>query len=83
MKTAKEMYDYCHTYGFGSGIRALSHFQVIAKNLLNDEEALLCFIGNTEHDGDKKHFGNFAFALTNRRLIFAQKMLFGTDHVVN
>ena len=78
MRTAKEMYDYCIENNFGQGISkrwGLKHFEIIENNLQPDEKVLMTFIGLHNYISISKHENNFAYALTDKRLIFAQKKL--------
>lgn len=80
MRTAEEMYNYCLENGFGQGMTkkwALKHFKLIEENLQKDEEVLMTFIGLHNYVSATKHQHNFAYALTNKRFIMAQKKLIG------
>ncbi|MDO5547728.1 MAG: PH domain-containing protein [Eubacteriales bacterium] len=80
LRTAEEMYQYCLDNNFGSGMTKKwgeKHFQLIADNLAADEDVLICFIGLHNYISATKHDGNFAYALTNKRLICAQKRMIG------
>lgn len=82
MRTAQEMYDYCLEHGFGQGFNkswGQKHFGVIEKNLLPDEEVLMTFIGLHNYQSITKHDGNYAYAITNKRIIIAQKKLMGEN----
>ncbi len=80
MKTAKEMYDYCLEQKLGSGFNArnsLKHFEVIASNLRADEDVLFVFIGIHNYVSMSKHDNNFAYAITNNRILMGQKKVIG------
>lgn len=81
MRTAQEMYDYCITNGYGSGFSknsALNHFALIEESLQPSENVLMTFIGLHNFRGITSHNNNFAYAITNKRVIYAQKgFLFG------
>lgn len=82
MKTAEEMYQFCLDNGLGSGITtgwALKHFRIIEEALDQDERALFCFIGLHNFVSITKHDGNFAYAITPKRIIMAQKKLIGQN----
>lgn len=81
MKTADEMYDYSVKNGFGKGMLGWGQksFRVIEQQLLPDEEAIICFIGLHDYVSAAKHGGNFAYALTNKRLILGQKKVLGEN----
>lgn len=82
MRTAEEMYNYClennfgeNTFGWGE-----KHFKVVENNLASDETPLICFTG-FYYDKFNNSKGNVACALTNERIIIAQKKLLGGDFV--
>jgi hypothetical protein len=80
MKTAQEMYDFCKEKKFGQGQSqswALKHFSLVEKTLSADEDALFCFIGLHNYVSPTKHNNNFAYAITKKRIIMAQKGLVG------
>lgn len=82
MRTAEEMYNYCIENNFGQGFNkkwALRHFKVVEKNLLPDEEALIAFIGLHNYKSMTNHDGNYAYAITNQRVIMGQKKLIGEN----
>lgn len=80
MRTGEEMYDYCIKNGFGSGMTrnwGIKHFNLAAAELKSDEEVLMCFIGLHNYISMTKHDSNFAYVVTNKRFIMAQKKLIG------
>ncbi len=79
MKTAQQMYDYSVKNGFGKGMSGWGQksFAVVEKQLLSDEEAIICFIGLHKYVSMTQHDGNFAYAITNKRLILGQKKVIG------
>lgn len=82
MRTAEEMYNYCLDNEFGQGFNKKwgeKHFGIIEKNLLPDEEVLMTFIGVHNYQSMTKHDGNYAYAITNKRVIMAQKKLMGEN----
>lgn len=82
MRTAEEMYSYCVDNGYGKGLTrnwGIKHFRVIEENLHEEEEVLMTFIGLKDFKGALQHDDNYAYALTNKRMIFAQKKLIGED----
>lgn len=82
MKKATEMYNYCKEHNFGCGMTekwAIKHFTLIEKALKDDEEVLMVFIGLHNYVSATKHNNNFAYALTNKRFIMAQKKLVGEN----
>ncbi len=79
-RNANDMYKYCidNNYGMGTDKSwALKHFQLIEKSLGSDEEILMCFIGLHNYISSSKHDSNFAYAVTNKRIIMAQKKMLG------
>ena len=82
MKKAEEMYNYCKEYNFGHGMTekwAIKHFSLIEKALKDDEDVLMVFIGLHNYVSATKHNSNFAYALTNKRFIMAQKKVVGEN----
>ena len=82
MKNASEMYNYCLENNFGQGVSkkwGLKHFEVVEKNLLPDEEVLMTFIGLHNNKSLSNHEGNYAYAITNKRMIMGQKKLIGEN----
>lgn len=76
MKTAKEMFNFCKKNKFGKGNTeswTLKHFTVIENQLSSGEDVLLCFVGLHNFVSMTKHDNNFAYAITNKRIIMAQK----------
>lgn len=82
MRTAGEMYQYCLDNGFGQGQNqkwGLKHFSLIEESLASDEEPTICFIGLHNYVSTTKHDSNYAYAVTNKRIIMAQKQMFGEN----
>lgn len=80
MRTAEEMYNYCLSNNFGSGLSrgwALKHFGIIESALRSDEEVRMCFIGLHNYVSPTKHDMNFAYAISTKRIIMAQKKVIG------
>lgn len=80
MKTAKEMYNFTVKNGFGKSNTdswTLKHFSVIEKQLSPGEDVILCFMGLHNYISLTKHDNNYAYAITNKRIIMAQKKLVG------
>lgn len=76
MTTAEGMYDYCLKNNFGSGYNekwGIKHFKIIEDNLMQDEEVKMTFIGLHNYVSATKHDNNFAYAITNKRIMMAQK----------
>ena len=82
MKTAQEMYTYCIDNGFGEGMNrkwGIKHFSLIEQALSQDEDVLMCFIGLHNYISATKHDSNFAYAITNKRIIMAQQKVIGQN----
>lgn len=82
MKTAQDMYQYCLDNNFGEGMTrkwALKHFALIEQSLQPDEEAIMCFIGLHNYISATKHDNNFAYAVTNKRILMAQQKMIGQN----
>lgn len=75
-ETAEGMYQYCLDNKLGSGWNrkwGTKHFKIIEENLLPGEEIKMPFIGLHNSISVSKHDGHFAYALTNKRIMMAQK----------
>lgn len=82
IKSAQDMYKYCLDNGFGSGFNetwGIKHFSIIENALLEDEYIIMTFIGLMNYITVNKHNGNVAYAITNKRIILAQKLFFGEN----
>lgn len=82
MKTAKEMYQYCLDNGYGKGFTkgwGVKHFKLIEKSLHDDEEVFIAFMGLHNFTSVTKHDSNYAYAITNKRIIMAQKKMIGEN----
>ena len=80
MSTAEGMYQYCKENNFGKGFTdkwALKHFKILQDNLMKDEKVLMTFIGLHNYKSTTKHDNNYAYAVTNKRIIFGQKSITG------
>lgn len=74
--TSKDMYNYAKNNGFGRGMTeewGIKHFKIIALNLMDGEDVLMTFIGLHNYRSTTKHNNHFAYAITNKRFILAQK----------
>lgn len=81
MRTAEELYQYCEDNKLTDGQSrkwGLKHFGVVAAQLEPDEDVRMAFIGLHNQDG-MKNDGNFAYAVTNKRILLGQKKLTGQD----
>ena len=82
MKTAEEMVKFCDENNLGKGMTKkweLKHFQLIEKNLDEDEKVILPFMGLKNYISATKHDSYYAFAITNKRIIMAQQKMLGQD----
>lgn len=81
MRTALEMYHFAKQNGFGQGFTdnlALKHFGIVENSLQPDEDVKMVFIGLHNYKGITKHDNNYAYAVTQKRIIMAQKRVIGT-----
>jgi hypothetical protein len=82
LQTAEEMYKYCTDNKLGTGTTkgwSIKHFQLLIDNLKDGEQIYCVFIGLHNYKGGTKHDGNYAYALTNKRIIMAQHKLLGAN----
>lgn len=82
LNTAEKMYRYCEKNGFGRGFTkrsAIKHFEIIEVSIQNDENVYMCFMGLHNHREGGGSDGNYAYAITNKRIIMAQKKAFGQN----
>jgi len=80
LRTSSDMYQYCIDNNYGQGMSkswGLKHFQLIENSISTDEKILMCFIGLHNYISMSKHDFNFAYAITNKRVIMAQKKIVG------
>lgn len=74
------MYRYAVENGYGSGFNekwGIKHFLIIQEPLLQDETVLMTFIGLHNYKSATKHDNHFAYAITNKRFVMAQKQTIG------
>lgn len=78
LKTAEEMYRYSRDNGFGTGVgsHGLQDFALTQKRMDKDEAAFLTFIGLHRFRSMSSHQRNFAYAITNKRILMAQVRTF-------
>lgn len=75
-----EMYDYIEKNKLGKEFPkgpAIKHCDLLLSKLQPDEEVLVPFLGIHNYLGPTNHEFNFAFALTNKRFVLAQKKIIG------
>ncbi|PEN08616.1 PH domain-containing protein [Bacillus pseudomycoides] len=80
LSSAEGMYQYCIDNKFGSGFNekwGVKHFRVLENNLMNGEKVQMAFIGIHNYQSTTKHDNNYAYAITNKRIMFGQKTLTG------
>lgn len=80
MRSGEEMYKYCVANKFGRNNDpswGVKHFKVIEKSLMGNEEVLMPFMGLHSSSSMGNTTLNFAYALTNRRIIMAHKKVVG------
>lgn len=80
MRTAEEIYNYCTDNKFGMGMTkkwTLKHFSIIERVLQEDEEIYVAFVGLHDYKSLSNHKNNCAYAITNKRMIVAQKKFIG------
>jgi len=81
IRTAEQMIEYCQDFNTGQGSMQswdFKHFKLIEESLLQGETVLVAFEGLHNYKSMTKHDKNFAYALTNKRIIMAQKRLVGS-----
>lgn len=81
---AAKMYHYAVENKFGSGWNetwGIKHFSVIAEHLAEDEKVLMTFIGLHNYQSATKHDSNYAYAVTNKRIVMAQKNMIAGEKI--
>lgn len=84
MKKAEEMYNYARDNDYGQGTskrQSIKHFKVIEDTLMKDEEVLVAFIGLHNFISLAEHDNNYAYVITNKRIIMGQKKLIAGETV--
>lgn len=80
MRTAQEMYYFAKQNNFGTGLTdkwGVKHFAVAEEALLPDEIVKMVFIGLHNYKSMTSHDNNFAYVMTDKRIIMAQKKIIG------
>lgn len=80
LQNAEGMYEYCLQNKFGSGMTkawGIKHFQVVEGNLMPGEKVYMAFMGLHNYVSAQKHDGNFAYVITNKRIMMGQKKAIG------
>lgn len=87
MKTAEEMSTYCKENNTGSGFskkQRAKHFKVVEAQLQSDETVLGCFCGIHNYKSMSEHSYNYAYAITDKRIILGQKKVVGDNvHIIS
>lgn len=81
LNTAEKMVTYCQAHKLGNGMSTswdLKHFSLIEDTLLSGERVYLVFEGLHNYQSTTKHDKNFAYAITSKRIILAQKKVIGS-----
>ncbi len=79
LKTPEEMYAFTETNGFGTGFGrgwGLKNFKYIVKNLEPGEQVYFTFCGLHRFYSMSQHKRNFAYAVTDRRIMMGQVRIF-------
>ncbi|ADL50756.1 PH domain-containing protein [Clostridium cellulovorans] len=79
-RNANDMFQYCVDNKYGTGMTkssSIKNFELIENSLNPDEEVLLCFCGLNNFVSMTKHDGHFAYVVTDKRFIMAQKKMIG------
>ncbi len=80
LKTAEEMYAYSCENGFGTGISkgwGRNNFRLLEQKMEPGETAFLTFVGLHRFHSMSSHQRNFAYAITDRRIMMGQVRSFG------
>jgi len=80
LRTAEELYAYSCDHNFGKGFGhnwGIRNFRLLETKLEKDESAFLTFVGLHEFHSMSSHQRNFAYAITNRRILMGQVRTFG------
>ncbi len=79
--SGQQLYDYAKSHGLCSEVSknwTIKHFHLIAEALGVDEQVLTAFSGFHNYKKMSEHDGIFAYAITNKRFIIAQKKMIGS-----
>lgn len=81
LQTAELMLAYCEEFDLGRGNSRdwdYKHFKLIEGALMPEEYVLTIFEGLHNYRSITNHDNNFAYAITNKRIIMAQKRMIGS-----
>lgn len=76
---AESMFEYSESHDFGTGInpkRTVRYFRIIERMLQPGESVMLAFVGLHRFHSLSSHRKNYAYAVTNRRIIMAKMRIF-------
>ena len=80
MRTAQEMFDFVQENKFLTAeTKKMTrlHFELIEEALEPDEDVLFCFVGMHNASSLTKSEGYYAYAFTNKRIIYGRRNLVG------
>ena len=79
MKTSKEFCDYCFKHHFNENLsknKLLKNFSLIERNLTNEDDVLMTFVGYNYYPSSFKTQGPYVYAVTGTRILLARKKTF-------
>ncbi|MEG2177175.1 MAG: PH domain-containing protein [Oscillibacter sp.] len=80
LRTAEELYQYSLEHNLGTGLGrnwGITNFRLVEKKLEPGEKAFLSFVGLHQFRSMSSHQRNFAYAITNQRILMGQVRTFG------
>lgn len=86
LKKAEDMYAYSFAHNFGKGLSrawGVNSFRLVEQAMDEDEFAYLTFIGLHRFHSMSAHQRNFAYAVTNKRILMAQMRSFRRTRMEN
>ena len=75
LKTPEEMYQFSCDHGYGTGFGPTwgkKNFRWVQRNLLPGEQVFFTFVGLHRFRSMSYHQRNFAYAITNKRIVMGQ-----------
>lgn len=79
LKTPEEMYQFSCDHGYGTGFGPAwgkKNFRWVQRNLLPGEQVFFTFVGLHRFRSMSYHQRNFAYAITNKRIVMGQVRVF-------
>lgn len=79
LKTSKEFCDYCFKHNFNENLsknKLLKYFNLIERNLTNEDDVLITFVGYNYYPSSFKTKGPYVYAVTDSRILLARKKTF-------